>query len=156
MITHLRADACLLGDSGQQSGLVDRPRQGLLRVATDAQPHGIERGRSVHVVRRADRADVDIFAMLGKQFPEVGELLRVLELLRLTLAFERAAVDVADRDHVAKQGGVVGVAAPLSADADAGDVHPLVGGVAPGRPRAGGDEVADPGEGRCFKKRATR
>ena len=130
LIAHLGADALgghLLCNVGQEPRLVDRPCQRLLRVAADAQPHGVERRRGMHVVRRADRADLDVLAVLGEELAVVGELLRVFELLRAALLLERVAVHVADRDHIAKKCRVVGVAATLATHTDAGDVELLTG-----------------------------
>ena len=159
LVAHLRDHALvghLLGHLGQQPGLVDRAGERLLRVARDAQPHGLERGRGVHVIGGADGAHVDLLAVLGEEFAEVGEPLRSLKLLRLALALERVAVDVADRDHVAKQGGVVGITASLAPDPDAGHVELLIGRGAPGRAAAGGHEVAGAQQGTGSKKTATR
>ena len=158
LVAHLRADALgghLLRNVGQQPRLVDRPRQRLLRVAADAQPHRIERGWGMHVVRRADGADVDVFAVLGEQFAVVGEPLSIFELLRAALLFERVAIDVADRDHVAEERRVVGVAATLAAHADAGDVELFTGRLAPGLAATGGNEIAGSGHGCGLKETAT-
>ena len=109
----------------------------------------------MHVIRSADRDDVDVLAMLGEQFAVVGEPLRALEFLRIPLALERVAVDVADRDHVAEEGGVVGIAAPLAPHADAGDVQLLSGRVAPGGAAARSDEIAGAGQGCGLQEIAT-
>ena len=109
----------------------------------------------MHVVWRADRADVDVLAVLGEQFAVVGELLRILELLRAALFLERVAVDVADRDHVAKKSRVVGVAATLATYADAGNGELLAGRLAPGLASACGTKIAGPGHGCGLKETAT-
>ena len=105
------------------------------------------------MVGRADDANVNVLAVLGEEFAIVGELLRFGKPLGLPLALERLAVDVADRDYVAKERSIVGVAAPLATDADAGDVELLVGRGAPGRATAGGDKVAGSDDRRGAQKR---
>ena len=154
LISHLRADARFLRDLRQQPRLVDGPRQRLLGVAADAEPHGRERGGSVHVVRRADRRDLDVLAVLGQQFAEVGELLGTLELVRIPLAFERIAIDVADGNDIAEFRGIVRIAAPFASHANAGDVELLIGGLAQRLPGTGGHKEAGACDGGRLQERA--
>ncbi len=65
------------------------------------------------MIRRADRRDLDVLAVLVQQLSEVGEPLRTLELVGIPLAFERIAIDVADGDDIAELRGIVRIAAPL-------------------------------------------
>ena len=127
LVPHLRADAGFLGDFGELAGFVDGAGQRLLRVAADAEAHAGQRDRTVHVVRGADRGDVDLLAVLGQQLAIVSKAFGVLEALGFAFAFERVAIDVADGDDVAELRGVVRIAAALAADAEAGDVQLFVG-----------------------------
>ena len=58
-------------------------------------------------------------------------------------ALQGGVIDVAKGHDVAVLGGVGGVAGPLAAHADAGEVDLFVGGLAPGRLRGVGDPEAD-------------
>ena len=68
---------------------------------------------------------------------------------------EAVVVDVADGDDVAEVAGLVDVAGALAADADAGDVQPLVGlldlqFLGPGHPA--GHPEPDAGQGRVLEE----
>ena len=81
----------------------------------------------MHVVGGADRRDFDILAVLVQQLAVVGVLLGAREPLGFALAFERIAVDIADRQDVAEFRGMAGIAASLTADSEAGHIHAFVG-----------------------------
>ena len=143
LVAHLGADTRLGRHLGQQPRFVDRAGQRLLRVATDAQSHRVQRLHAVHVVGRADRRNLDVLAVLGKHLAVIGELLGILETGRFAAVFQRVAVDIADRDDVAELSRIVGVAAAFAANADADHIGPLVRRLAEGWAAAAGNPKAD-------------
>ncbi len=91
----------------------------LLDEGVLAHPHGHRPGGGVGVVGRADGDGVDLVAHLLEHLAVVDVLLGVGELGRHLV--ELGLVDVAEGDDLAVLAGVVGVALPLAADADAGE-----------------------------------
>src|SRR5262249_962213 len=114
------------------------------------------RDRTVHVVGRADRGDVDVLAVLGEQLAIVGEFLGAFEALGLALAVERVAVDVANGDDLAELRGVVRVAAPLSADAEAGGAQRFIRrAFLAAKIEGAADEITRPDDGRSGLNKLT-
>ena len=103
----------------------------------------ISDGQGVAVVGGADGHGVDVPGHLVVHLAEVVELLGRRELLGLLV--ERPLVDVAEGDDLAELARLVDVAAPLAADADAGELQRLVRLPAGplGRGGRGGEEVAE-------------
>ena len=133
MISHLRANASFFGNIREQSRFVDGSSQRLLGVATNPEPHSLQRDHRVHMVWGANVDDVDFLAILGEQFAIVCELFSVLEFGCFALSFEGVSIDVAHGDHVTEESGIAGVTASFAADANAGDVEFFDCGIAKSR-----------------------
>src|SRR5581483_3099218 len=75
--------------------------------------------------------------------------------IELSLRAEPLRVDVAEGDDISQFGHVVGVARPLAADADAGEVQPIVRGQERTARPASLDENAKSGQGGGLEEMAT-
>src|SRR5262249_9761899 len=152
LVAHLRADVVLLGEHAHLPRFPHRVAERLLAVDVLAHPDGLDAGRGVHVVGRADGYRVDLVAELLEHLAVVVERLGLGEAL--LLLGERMVVDVAESDDGAEVAGLIDVAGALAADADAGELQLAVGlvGSAGGGERGAGEPVAWPGESRGLQK----
>ena len=132
LVAHLRGDVVLLRSQPHLAGFLDRARQRLLAIDSLAGLHRHHRDHRVVVIRHAHRHRVDALADGVEKFTEVIEPLRLDEAFFLGLLVEGIIVDVADRDDVAVALDLLGIAGPFAADADAGELQPLVGRLAGG------------------------
>ena len=155
LVAHLRGEVLLGGQLPQHAGFVQRLGHRLLDEGVLAHPHAHRSGDGVGVVGRADGHGVDALAHLVEHLAEVEILLRVGPAL--ARGVEAGLVDVADRDHVAGPAGILRIAGPLAADADAGEVDLFQGRAAfarsdaPQSPITGAD-----GRGRLHEAAASR
>src|SRR5262249_30297058 len=134
-------------------------RERLLAIHVLLQLHRHDAGRSMRVVRGADRDGVDLLAHLVEHLAEVEKLSRAEKallasflMLLVRRGVEVVFVDIAKSDDVTEFPGRVDTAVPFTADTDTGEaqfaVRP-VGGPR-GGDRRGGVEI--PGRGRSLKK----
>jgi hypothetical protein len=93
------------------------------------------------VVGSANHDGIDFVPHFIQQFAVVDEFLCVGEHFRFFI--EPHFIDVADGKHIAKLPGVIDIAPPLAAHADAGNVQLLVGRLAQRKLRMPGHPIAD-------------
>ena len=128
LVPHLGADAVFLGEVAEVTGFADRAGERLLGVSVFAGFQRLRGDAGVGVVRGADDDGVDLVHHFGVEIAVVGVALRLFEVFRLT--FERSFIDIAERDDVAVDTGLLDVAGAFAADADTGDREALEGGSA--------------------------
>ena len=75
LVAHLGGHLVFLGQFGQQSGLIDRMRQGFLDIDMLAQSHGVGGDDGMGVVRCGHNDGVDVLAHLVEHHPPVLETL---------------------------------------------------------------------------------
>ena len=118
LVAHLRGDACLARNLGQQTSLGDGIGQGFLHVDMFAYSHRVDRGHGVKMVRGGYIYRVDVF--LVEHFAKIDVFLRIGEFGE----GPRGAfpLRVAQRDDVLATAAVC-VGPSLAAGAYRGDIQ---------------------------------
>jgi len=124
LVAHLRGDAMLDGQHLQLARLPDIVRQGFLAIDMLAQAQGRGAGHGVLMVRGADDDGVDV-ALLVEHDAEILILGRVGEAP--VGSGRPALIDIAQGNDVLGGRHTRQVGAAPAADADEGDIEPVIG-----------------------------
>ena len=154
LVPHLGADAAFAGEVPQVTRFADRAGQRLLRIAVFLGLQTHRRNGGVHVVGGRTGHGVELVPHVGEDVAEVGVFLGV-GIVR-SLALQGVLVDVAEGHDFTVGRRVVDVAAPLAADAEAGDGDRLQGAGARDFVRVtGSNHKPGPGDGGRLEKVTT-
>ncbi len=129
LVAHLRDDAGLFGNLGHAPRLENRMGHGLFAINVLAHLHGHDRRRRVDVVGGADDHRINVLVLLLEHLAKVPVDLG----LRMLLDGRSGPVQV----HVAQGHDILtrdalDITAAATANANAGDVEPVVGRILPG------------------------